>query len=136
MTTSSIFKVNKWSESESGRLKELFYEMSTRRSLYHAFCLASSVKEVAKGSWCIGSGSLRSLIETSTLTRPILSKYQWFYDRDWEAARKLSEEVRTKQGVKHGTRSRTPSAAKKGIRHYSTRQGDVEVKASRNKEVC
>lgn len=99
--------------------------MSSRKALYHAFCVASSFKELAKGSLSISKESLRSWFETSSLTRPALSNYQWFYDKEWEKARKLSERVRSdyeksEHATKHGTRTKA-SGPKKTVRHYSTR---------------
>ncbi|SCU83957.1 LAME_0C07514g1_1 [Lachancea meyersii CBS 8951] len=88
--------------------------MSSRQSLYHAYCLLSSAKEVIKGSASIGCGSLTSWVESSTLTRPISSKFQWFYDPEWEKARALSESVRSHPKPKG------KSSKKGGVRHYST----------------
>ncbi|SCU78014.1 LADA_0A03356g1_1 [Lachancea dasiensis] len=92
--------------------------MASRQTLYHAFCVASSLREVAKGSASIGCESLRTWMATSTLTRPVLARSRWFYDPEWEKARELSESVRA------ATRSRGKPTGRKGTkgatRMYST----------------
>lgn len=87
--------------------------MSSRQTLYQAFCLASSAKEVLKGSASIAKESLSQWVNTSHLTRPILMQYQCYYDPEWEKAKKLSQEVKLKSQSKKHKR-------KPGIRHYST----------------
>ncbi|SCU99554.1 LANO_0F02256g1_1 [Lachancea nothofagi CBS 11611] len=114
--------------------------MASRQSLYHAFCLASSVKEVVKGSVSIGSESLRSWAETSTLTRPILERYQWFYDPEWEKARALSDSVRSSnrtrgKSTKKGARSYS-TGVKTSIRHYSTGAKNDALAETAQKEVA
>lgn len=96
--------------------------MSTRKSLYQLYCLGSSVRRVLSGSQDIGKESLSSWTNTSTLTRPILSKYQWFYDPEWEKAKKLAEETRTLQhGNPHPKKPRKKAGPTvKGTREYST----------------
>ncbi|AQZ12840.1 COQ8 (YGL119W) and YBR230W-A [Zygosaccharomyces parabailii] len=91
--------------------------MSSRRSLYYVYCLGSSARQVLGGSWDVGKESLITWINTSTLTRPILSQYQWFYDPEWENARKLAEETRV---ARHGQRNKRNQPKKAGIRQYST----------------
>lgn len=91
--------------------------MASRRSLYHAVCLASSAKEVIKGSLSTGCESFNLWVETSTLTRPILSQYQWFYDPEWEKSKKLSDDLRAKAKPKS---PKGKQSHKKSVRHYST----------------
>lgn len=79
------------------------------------------------GSWDVGKESLTTWINTSTLTRPILSQYQWFYDPAWENAKKLAEETRV---ARYGQRNKRNQSKKAGIRQYST-----STKAPAN-EVC
>lgn len=88
--------------------------MSSRRSLYHAFCLVSSARQVLKGSASIAKESLAQWVNTSRLTRPVLMQYRWYYDQEWENAKMLSEQVKAK--------ARQPSrkSKKSGTRHYST----------------
>ncbi|KAH9198379.1 ABC1 family-domain-containing protein [Zygosaccharomyces rouxii] len=96
--------------------------MSTRRTLYHIYCLGSSARSVLSGSWDIGKESLGSWINTSTLTRPILNEYQWFYDPKWEEAKKLAEDTRNlHSGKPHLKKSRKKvGPTTKGTREYST----------------
>lgn len=89
--------------------------MSTRHTLYHAFCLASSGKEVLKGSASVAKESLVQWVNTSCLTRPILMQYKFYYDPEWENARKLSQEVKSKGHPQTKRHKRKP-----GARHYST----------------
>lgn len=70
--------------------------MSTRQGLYYAWCLASSTRQVIKGSYSIASESFCEWANTSTLTRPLLTQFQWYYDPEWEKAKKLSEEIKSK----------------------------------------
>ncbi|QLQ82093.1 hypothetical protein HG537_0G03480 [Torulaspora globosa] len=98
--------------------------MSSRRGLYHAFCLVSSATQVLKGSVSIGRESLSQWVNTSRITRPILMQYQCYYDPEWEEAKRLSEQVKAK--------ARQPSRKSKknvGTRHYSTsrRSNDEQV---------
>ncbi|SCU81306.1 LAFA_0C03972g1_1 [Lachancea sp. 'fantastica'] len=88
--------------------------MSNRQSLYHAYCLLTSAKDVVKGSASIGCASLTSWAESSTLTRPILTKSRLFYDPEWEKARLLSDSIRSQP------KNRSKSSKKTNVRHYST----------------
>ncbi|CEP64821.1 protein kinase COQ8 LALA0_S13e03796g [Lachancea lanzarotensis] len=88
--------------------------MSTRQSLYYTYCLLTSARDVVKGSASIGCASLTSWAESSTLTRPILSRSRLFYDPEWEKARALSEQRRSQPKTK------SKASKKGGIRHYST----------------
>lgn len=100
--------------------------MIERRGLYYAFCLASSAKEVLKGSCTVARDSFGQWVTTSTLTRPLLMEYQWFHDPKWEKARKLSEGIRAsglpQQGNNHKSRT--------GVRHYSSHS------KSKGEKVC
>lgn len=100
--------------------------MSNRQALYYAFCLGSSAKEVLKGSCSVAKESLGQWVNTSTLTRPILMQYQWYYDPEWERAKNLSQEIKSK--------NHTPSRKQKkktGVRHYSS-----SSKGKPEEEVC
>lgn len=99
--------------------------MSSRHTLYHAYCLASSAGEVLKGSASIAKESLTQWVNTSRITRPVLMQYQCYYDPQWEDAKKLSQEVKAKT---HSPPKK--SKRKTGVRHFSS--------SSRNKndEVC
>lgn len=85
------------------------------------------------GSWDIGKESLGSWINTSTLTRPILNEYQWFYDPKWEEAKKLAEETRNlHSGKPHLKKPRKKvGPTTKGTREYST-----STKVPPEEEVC
>lgn len=101
--------------------------MSSRRTLYHAFCLASSTKEVVKGSASIAKESLSQWVNTSRLTRPILMQYKWYHDPEWENAKKLSQEVKLR------SHSHVRKHKKKaGVRHYSS----YSKKEPRAEKVC
>ncbi|QLG71275.1 hypothetical protein HG535_0B03140 [Zygotorulaspora mrakii] len=90
--------------------------MIERRSLYYAFCLVSSSKEVLKGSCTIARDSFAQWASTSTLTRPILMQYQWFNDPQWNEARQLSEEIRSKNLSQQRKKQKKLS----GVRNYSS----------------
>ncbi|SCU97017.1 LAMI_0F08592g1_1 [Lachancea mirantina] len=93
--------------------------MVSRQTLYGALCVASSVKEVIKGSTSVARESAGLWLKTSSLTRPLLSKYQWFYDPEWEKAKSLSERLRNQKFI---TRSpgRPKNVASKATRSFST----------------
>lgn len=95
----------------------------SRKGLYQAICLSESFCNVVKNSASIGRQSLDIWLKTSTLTRPVLSKFQWFYDKDWEHARKLSESVR-KSTKGHSSKkahlSKCSVKNKKNVRHFSS----------------
>lgn len=106
--------------------------MSTRKTLYHAYCLGASGKRVLNGSWEIGKESLSSWINTSTLTRPFLSQYQWFYDPEWERAKKLADETRI---LHHGRHQPKKTKKKVGGIGTTTREYSTSTKVP-PEEVC
>ncbi|CDO92041.1 unnamed protein product [Kluyveromyces dobzhanskii CBS 2104] len=93
----------------------------SRKGLYRAICLSESIFTVLQDSTSIGRQSFDIWLKTSTLTRPVLSKFQWFYDENWEHAKKLSESVikaRTKSVP--GNTQQSKSSGQKHVRHFST----------------
>lgn len=86
-----------------------------------------------KGTWSIGRESAQLWLTNSTLTRPLLSKCQWFHDPQWNRAKKLSEGARASaSSLKHA--SGPKSTKKKNVRHYSTSSKSTQKDA--DSEVC
>lgn len=97
----------------------------SRKGLYEALCVSNALCDVVKGSLSIVKESSSIWIRTSTLTRPILSQFQWFYDKDWEKAKKLSRDIKTSRLNNNQKPSPSDTRHKKqvkSVRHYSTSQ--------------
>ncbi|AGO10174.1 AaceriAAR181Wp [[Ashbya] aceris (nom. inval.)] len=88
--------------------------MGTRESLYHAYRVLISSKDVFCGSVDIARESFCIWASTSSLTRPLLSKSRWFHDPEWNRARQLSDKIR------QGAAGRPKASAPRGTRQYST----------------
>ena len=84
--------------------------MTSRQSLYELYCVLSSSKEVLGNTFNLGKQSFQSWTHTSMIARPILSRYQWFYDPKWEEAKKLAQE--SKEDGKPKTKGHIPSKKK------------------------
>lgn len=109
----------------------------SRKGLYHAVCLSESICGTLKGSASIGKESFENWVRSSTLTRPVLSRFQWFYDEKWEEAKRLSNASRRKnEGPKNvplGPKTDS-KMTKKHIRHYSTYQKSMNKSPTNNPE--
>ncbi|OEJ85547.1 Atypical kinase COQ8, mitochondrial [Hanseniaspora osmophila] len=92
--------------------------MASRQGLYDLYCVLSSSKEVLGNTFNLGKQSLQSWSHTSMIARPILSRYQWFYDPKWEEAKKLAQEVKEDGNLK--TKGHTTSKKKHAKRDLST----------------
>lgn len=101
----------------------------SRRGLYELVCVGDAIYDVVKGSFSIGKQSLDLWVHTSSLTRPVLNHFQWFHDKEWEQAKKLSNSIKSKSAVnKYATHSTKRSIKKdQQVRQYSTKR-DIESK--------
>ncbi|SMN22879.1 similar to Saccharomyces cerevisiae YGL119W COQ8 Protein required for ubiquinone (coenzyme Q) biosynthesis and for respiratory growth [Maudiozyma saulgeensis] len=93
--------------------------MSTRRSLYYAWCLLSSSKSVVEKSVPMAGKAFKQWFDASPLVGSALNNCQMYRDKDWDAAKVLSEQIRHSGSI--GTRK--PFSGK---RQYSTTARDKD----------
>lgn len=82
------------------------------------WCLMSSSRAVLERSAALSSESLKQWMKSSPLVGSTLGQFQWYHDKDWEAARTLAEQNRT-QGARGTNRKGVEGS---GINLNSTRQ--------------
>lgn len=96
--------------------------MSTRKTIYNAWCLTSSLLESAKRSGTMAQDSLCQWFKASPLVDSALGDQKWYYDKDWERARALSTKIRDeRQGFStSGGNASGVFSSGQSIRHLST----------------
>ncbi|AMD21287.1 HER008Wp [Eremothecium sinecaudum] len=96
--------------------------MNSQKSLYHGYRVLLAAKEVVSGSLNIAKGSFSQWLLTSDLTRPLLSEFRCFYDKEWEKAKALSHSIHHQKPMSINSNSTLgmPKVGKKKVRHYST----------------
>ena len=101
--------------------EKVFKAMSTRKTIYNAWCLTSSLLESAKRSGTMAQDSLCQWFKASPLVDSALGDQKWYYDKDWERARALSTKLRDeREGFNTGASSSSVFSSGQSIRHFST----------------
>lgn len=91
----------------------------SRRCVSDAIQIALSISDITRASVIIGKESFSLWVSTSMVTRPWLSRFQWFYDPEWEKAKQLSEFINKKRSGSSAD-IKGSSRNKLHLRHYST----------------